>query len=593
MKNVEVIRMLKACTGEKRKKLLEKLQQSGEDYNIYPLANEQKKMLFLQEYLEDPCIYNCCFRIDVTSKQELELLEIALKKLVERHEILRTLYFSIDGIYFQAICKIGEYEIQSDEEDLSEEYADDREEYLEIIQSMINIPFDFACELPIRLLKIKQADNQFAMIITIHHIAADGWSIGILQEELNEVYMSLVNKQECVLKKMEYKYVDYAVWQKSASYKELIDEKFSFWKEYLKHANNKLNLPIEFQVDKNQNLNCGYVHEVVSKDLAEKMQNWVKEHNISMFNLMLSVYYMTLHEFTGDDNINIGTVAANRNRWEFKDVFGYFANTVFINDVRNEMISFEKYAIAVEENAYKVFENQEAPFDMIVSEFRKRRNTSDASLFQIMFSVQNEALIHKGSNVSKEEKIQIEQFGQQQAIQYPIIATIIDRNDEIQLFFSYHANKFSERRIKALLKGMEELLEQIMENDQRMLSEYHSTIIQKELETYGCISEVKEEDEIVEHDNVVPDICEKVIEIWKDITGNTKIGENDKFFQIGGNSMNAITVMERMNETFDANIKIEDLFRYTTVKALAGFINQKTNNVSNEVNADNTIFEEF
>jgi len=99
--------------------------------------------------------------------------------LVERHEILRTLYFSIDGIYFQAICKIGEYEIQSDEEDLSEEYADDREEYLEIIQSMINIPFDFACELPIRLLKIKQADNQFAMIITIHHIAVDGWSIGI------------------------------------------------------------------------------------------------------------------------------------------------------------------------------------------------------------------------------------------------------------------------------------------------------------------------------------------------------------------------------------------------------------------------------
>jgi len=211
-----------------------------------------------------------------------------------------------------------------------------------------------------------------------------------------------------------------------------------------------------------------------------------------------------------------------------------------------------------------------------------------------MFSVQNEALIHKGSNVSRDEKVQIEQFGQQQAIQYPIIATIIDRNDEIQLFFSYHANKFSERRIKALLKGMEELLEQIMENDQRMLSEYHSTIIQKELETYGRISEIKEEiDEIIEPENAVPDICEKVIEIWKDITGNSKIGVNDKFFQIGGNSMNAITVMERMNETFDANIKIEDLFRYTTVKALAGLINQKTNNASNEANTENTIFEEF
>ncbi len=489
--------------------------------------------------------------------------------------------------------------MQSHEEDLSGIYIGDKDEYNSFLEEYTNIPFDFSCELPIRLLKIKQANNMFSMIITLHHAAVDGWSVGILQSELNAIYAALVNNQDVDLKEIPYKYVDYASWQKSDAYKELSKGMLSFWKEYLKDANYKLNYPIEFLAEKNQKLKCDGIEVTIDADLAKKIRDWINEQKISMFNLMLSVYYMALYEFTGDDNISIGTPAANRNRLEFMDVFGYFANTVVINDVRNEILSFEEYVMSVEENAYKVFANQELPFHILVSEFRGDDNGADASLFQTMFSVQNEALIHKGNRASNVEKLQIGQLGRQQAIEYPMILSVIDSKEKLQITLSYHTSKFSERRMHAFLKGMEELLLQIMENDKLAISEYQSESIQKDLKQYGRLSKTDENIEIEEQiipDNSFPDICEKVIDIWVDIIGNNEINEDDKFFQVGGNSIKAISVMDRINETFDINIKIEDLFRYTTVKAMAGLINQKANYVKNELNESNmedTIFEEF
>lgn len=590
MNVTSMITQINSASPEKKKVIMDNLIKNGEEYGVYPVTNEQKRMLFLHDFLKDPCTYNSRFVIKVTSAEKADMVRKALENIVYRHEILRTIYFRINGTYFQVPCGSDEAEVPYDEIDLTEEYADNENEFIACINDMTNIPFDYTKDLPVRLLRVKATENLYFMLLTFHHIAIDGWSIGIIQDELNEYMGYISNGSEIILKEPEYQYVDYALWQKTDNYQAIIDECRDFWVSYLKKSEKQINLPFEKDCNKFEN-ECVHYDCFLTEELTKKIRYWLKDTRKSLFNLMLSVFFIALFNFTEQDNINIGTPSANRNNEEFSKTIGYFANTVVINAVNDKELTFRKFIDNIEKYSYDVFQNQDFSIDMIVSEVCSDRTSFENSLFNVMYSVQNDSLINKGTTINKHYDITIEQFEGDKKTQYPLIFTVIDLNGRIRLALSYWKNKFSHRRIKILTDTMVKIISQVMENDSLKLKELPVTDIIEDIRKYEKIDTQKEKNEEFFISSISPEICDKIIHIWKNVTGCDKVDKNSKFFQIGGNSMNSIVVMQMINEEFGIDIKIDDLFKYTTVSMLASFVCSKLD--CSEAENDDVVFASF
>ena len=312
MKVTSLIAKISSASTEERKALLNKILKSGSDYGIYPVTNEQKRMLFMHEFLTDSCIYNSRFMIKMTSVKHMNILQNAVKHMVDKHDIFRTMYFRIEGTYFQVPCAPNEYELKFDEIDLSEEYADDENEFIECINDMTNLPFDFAQEIPVRCLRVKATDELYFMIITFHHISIDGWSVGVIQNELNNYFSLASDGKQDKDEEPEYQYIDYALWQQTDEYKSLLSECREFWSSYLKNSEKSLYLPFEKDCNNDEDISCDYYDCFLTDDLNKKVRKWLKDTRKSMFNFMLTIFYMALFRFTSQDNINIGTPSDRR-----------------------------------------------------------------------------------------------------------------------------------------------------------------------------------------------------------------------------------------------------------------------------------------
>lgn len=287
------------------------------------VSYNQRRILYLVDESSNKAVYNMPIVFEISGNLDLEKFKNCIKEIVKRHEILHTVYKKIDGSYYQRILSDYDFDVL---------YIDEckYENILELIKEERNRGFNLENEIPIRTFIAKKGDNKYLWYINIHHIAADGWSMGVFSNELSKFYLDDTKS----LKDIDIQYSDYAYYEKEFLESEESKRQLQFWKEELKGVKGILDFPIDKKRPTLQTFNGKSLNFEIDKEITSNIKGYINKNNISLFMLLESVYALELFRYSGDSDICIGVPVANRKDDDLKNIIGFFANTVII---RNKM----------------------------------------------------------------------------------------------------------------------------------------------------------------------------------------------------------------------------------------------------------------
>ncbi|WP_426575526.1 amino acid adenylation domain-containing protein (plasmid) [Xenorhabdus stockiae] len=345
----------------------------------YPLSFAQERMLFIEQYEQGSDVYHIPYLVQLTQDTSLPVLETAIKRLAERHAVLRTVYRSDDqGQMYQQIL----------DEDLviPSQSCDDRERLLANVRSEIAIPFDLTTEPSLRLRHYQVADNHYLLLLW-HHIAMDGWSTDIFMAELAEIYHALQAGHGSPLPELEITYGDYAAWQRDYLQGDIREQQLAYWQHTLA-GYETLALPTDHPRPAQVNYQGRDVHFVLDAPLSEQLRTLARTQETTLYTVLLSAFYITLAKLSGQDDIVIGTPTDNRHHAQTLPLLGMFVNSLALR----AQLQYTDGVTALIAQVHKLVTgakaHQDMPFEQLVEALNIERDTARHPLFQVMFSVQ-------------------------------------------------------------------------------------------------------------------------------------------------------------------------------------------------------------
>ncbi|WXG19664.1 non-ribosomal peptide synthase/polyketide synthase [Xenorhabdus griffiniae] len=355
-----------------------------------PLSFAQQRLWFLGQL--DPAAsqaYYIPVALRLTGQLNHHALTTALDRLMARHESLRTRFVLVAGQPSQQIAPADIGFALSCQDLRQLDPALHIERVTELATLEAQTPFDFAQGPLIRGQLLQLADKEHVLLLTLHHIIADGWSIGVLIRELGVFYHAVLNDQNDPLPQLPIQYADYAVWQREWLQGESFTAQRNFWLRQLENAPALLSLP----TDRPRPAVQTYVGRQVPFHLDASVLNSLKElgqrHNSTLFMVLLAGWSIVLNRLSGQDDIVIGTPVANRPHRELEELVGFFVNTLALRVTFNDDLSVADLIAQVRERALTAYAHQDLPFEQVVEILQPERNLSHSPIFQIMLALDN------------------------------------------------------------------------------------------------------------------------------------------------------------------------------------------------------------
>ncbi|MEH2238171.1 amino acid adenylation domain-containing protein, partial [Nostoc sp.] len=360
----------------------------AKEIEVLPLSFAQERLWFLDQLEGGSAIYNIPAAIRLTGNLELNALQQALKEIVRRHEVLKTSFPTVNGKPRQIINP--EITLNIKVRDLQHLETTERTKVLEqqVIEEA-SIPFDLEVAPLIRCNLLKISTTEQVLLLTMHHIVSDGWSMGIFIQELSSLYQAFCAGETTPLAELPIQYADFAVWQREWLKGEILETQLDYWKQQLQDAPELLQLPTDRRRPSVQTYN-GKTHRFsLNQELTQKLQKLSRESNTTLFMTLLSAFQTLLYRYSGQTDILIGSPIANRHHREIEPLIGFFVNTLVLRSKFEDNPSFEELLKQVRETTLKAYEHQDLPFEQVVDALQPERTLSHSPLFQVMFVLQN------------------------------------------------------------------------------------------------------------------------------------------------------------------------------------------------------------
>ncbi|MED1798841.1 SDR family NAD(P)-dependent oxidoreductase [Brevibacillus porteri] len=464
---------------QQKKRLLHKLEQNGAEYGVFPLSAEQKRMWFLDQANPNDPSYHICFTFSLKGIVDEERILRALRLVIERHEVLRTRIITLDGQPFQ-IPDLSAEQFHFRREAITEiEGIDAVQDVLKTERAMA---FDLENDFPIRALLLDISEGHAQLVITIHHIAVDGWSIGLFVGEWIEAYKGRAqdNEQEGEILPgaPDLQYVDYAVWQKSQIGEGAWQDSLAYWKRQLKEAPVSIDLPYDTRNQEQKKSGGGAEFFLLVAEECEPLQELARSRRCSLFHVLLSAFYIALSRFTSQSALNVGTAAANRGNEPFKKTMGLFANTVLLHQSIHPDRTFSETLDDFKEKVLEAFEHQHIPFDRVIDALGAERRPGMDPYLQAMFLLQNSSLSPLGletpAKLIGDTEVCVQLPGNEivEHASLPMILTAVEQTGGIGFRLTYQKDKFSQERMQLFLQHFIGLLGEIGNNSGLKIKEY-------------------------------------------------------------------------------------------------------------------------
>jgi len=451
------------------------------------LSFAQERLWFIQTYENGTNAYNIPMVYQLSKEADSNIIKQSLIRIVERHEILRTLIKEdSEGNGYQQILDCHAFHIQ--EIKIEADQLDDE------LNKEINHIFDLSEEIPVRIRLCSVSDGRRMLCIVIHHIAFDGWSLDVFLNELEAHYAYYTGKISTQLPELNFQYKDFAQWQRNYLQEEKLEKQMSYWKTKLEGCE-ALNLITDKPRLQEIDYNGSDVFFSFDEHLSLQLRALAQELNVSLYSLLLSAYYLMLRVYSNQNNIILGTPIANRHYNDIDEMIGFFVNSLVLSYQISSNMTLENTIKEVANEVVKAQLHQDLPFEKLVAELDIIKDKSRHPLFQVMFTVQNfggkleKSTVYRSDRTHDHLSSIMEPYDRElrlfQVAYFDITTFIDDSKEKLEGRFNYATALFHRETISQYIITFEHILRQFVNSNCRKTKIAELSYINEQ--DYDCI----------------------------------------------------------------------------------------------------------
>lgn len=356
---------------------------------LFPLSFAQERLWFLNQLQPNDPIYNVRSAISLTGSLDPTALEHALREVVRRHEVLRTTFTVVDGEPRQRVWSTMPLDLPI----IELPRIDPSERLVEVLQRASlewQIPFDLERGPLYRASLLRLAEEEHVLLLTLHHIVCDGWSIRTLMQEVASLYVAALTGKTAALPALPIQYVDFAVWQRQRLQGALLQTQLDYWQQQLAGLT-ELSLPTDHP---QRSAQVGYGERyifAIHESVFEALRGLGRQEGVTLFMILLLSFQTLLHRYSGQDDIAVGVTIANRHRLETEQLIGFFVNVLVLRADLSGNPVFRAALQQVREATLQGYAHQDLPFDRMIQMLRPDRSASHVPLIRAGFDFQKDS----------------------------------------------------------------------------------------------------------------------------------------------------------------------------------------------------------
>ena len=358
----------------------------GRDGNL-PLSFAQQRLWFLDQLVPNNPFYNVPAALRLTGSLNLRALQQTFNEIVRRHEALRTTLAVVSGQPVQRIA--AAFHLPINVVDLRNLPKESRQiEANRLTAEEAQRSFNLSTDLLLRVTLLQLDDAEYLLMLNMHHIVSDGWSIGVLIQELGALYTAFASEKPSPLPALSIQYADFAKWQREWLQGEVLETQLAYWRQQL-NGISMLNLPADRPRPAIQSYRGKRQFLQLSKQLSEALETLSQREGVTLFMTMLAAFKTLLYHYAQQEDIVVGSPIANRNRSEIEALIGFFVNSLVLRTDLSGNPTFRELLNRVKEVALGAYAHQDLPFEKLVEELHPDRALNQNPLFQVAFALQN------------------------------------------------------------------------------------------------------------------------------------------------------------------------------------------------------------
>ncbi|WP_242198389.1 MULTISPECIES: non-ribosomal peptide synthase/polyketide synthase [unclassified Pseudomonas] len=466
---------------EKRQVFLQALQKEGVDFSRFPipasveaedrqaLSYAQQRMWFLWQLDPASGAYNLPGAVRLKGALSLRALEQAFASLVARHETLRTVFqrqaderltqvsvdpsLVVEHLEFSAMAAVEQEQAVND--------AATR-------QSLLPFDLEHGPLLRVQLLKLNAQEH--VLLLTLHHIVSDGWSMNVLIDEFIRCYDAHERNEAPQLPALPIQYSDYALWQRRWLEAGEQARQLAYWQARLGDEHPVLELPTDHPRPAMPSYQGTRHHFAIDPSLAAQLRTCAQKHNVTLFMLLLGAFNVLLHRYTGQADIRVGVPIANRNRTEVEGLIGFFVNTQVLRTELTGQTRVGELLQGIKEHALGAQAHQELPFERLVEALKVERSLSHTPLFQVMYN--HQPVVADIANVSTASGLELSLVEWQgRTTQFDLTLDTYEKSGTLHAALTYANDLFEAPSIARMARHWISLLQAMVADGEQRIGE--------------------------------------------------------------------------------------------------------------------------
>lgn len=560
---------------EQKELLVGLLSQKSE--RVFPLSLGQQRLWFLDRLNPGNPVYNVPLGLRLAGNLNLDALESSARKLIHRHEILRTIFKTEAGQPVQVVSADSLIEIPLiDLTGIADSIRPVEAHRIAVAEA--RIPFQLATGPLLRLKLIRLGVEEHLLLCVMHHIVCDGWSLELLVRELAALYDQHSVGPSASLPDLAIQYGDYATWQRKWIAGDILTDQAQYWKEKLAGVPSFLDLPTDRVRPLEQTYEGASQIIPILKELVLTLADFSRTRRATLFMVMLAVFKTLLHGYSGSTDILVGVPVAGRSRIELEELIGFFVNTLVLRSDLSGDPHFSDLLLQVREVALNAFAHADLPFEKLVEDLNPPRSLSYSPVIQVMFSAVRARKFSHFGDVSTSPYI----FNSATSLFDLSVEFIEDSEDRWWLRAEYDTSLFDYARISRLLNDYLSLLTAVASQPELCISSLVSRLREggDENALNGQIRSDRETPRTREFSASASedkgqsrDPLERIlVRIWERVLGTNGIGIRDNFFDLGGHSLLAAQLVSEVEKAVGRPIPLSALFRSSTIESFADVV---------------------
>lgn len=448
----------------KRDLLARLLREEVRHANSFPLSFAQQRLWFLNQLDPDASLYNMVAAARLTGPLNVAALEQSLNAVIARHEALRTTFEAADGQPVQVITPILKTALLTI--DLQAFPGPERETRTQRLVALeARRPFNLARGALVRATLLHLDETEHVLVLALHHIVSDGWSLDVFIRELAALYAACSEGQPCLLPELPIQYADFAVWQRQWLQGEVLERQLKYWKARLADA-----AVLELPADRPRPAISSFRGQVqtlpLPRGLSESLKTLGQRKGVTLYMLLLAAFQTLLFRWTNQNDVSVGTPVANRIRKELEGLIGFFVNTLVLRADLSGNPRFDDLLVKVRAAALEAYAHQDLPFEMLVDELQPQRDLSRNQLFQVFFVLQTARM----TSVTFAKLILTPVEVDKKTAPFDLALSVADLPQRLMASLEYNTDLFDAATIQRMLAHYRALLEGIVADPgQRLL----------------------------------------------------------------------------------------------------------------------------